>query len=310
MKKFLGKCLLFIIIVLCACVGFIFLSAKEPTKAYITRWTNSQDYSGESGMLPYFERAKAEDGTTRLLIGDSICRQLFLPQEAYNPDVSMLPANAALMITGQYLLAEKYLESHNDATDIYLVMHPLTLTRTWDREWSYRYAVMPAIETDTFQLLDENTVRDIQNTYGRLFTNKAMVQLIEESPMLRKLYLSYEYINGKEYVQNTPFEISDQYIRKLSELCDEKGVKFHLYSSPVAEYYREKMVELGEDYKDTWMYSRFPKYMDSLFFYPSEWAGDLSHFSGEYAEQDKLNEIIYSAYAGTELLQDIVCELK
>lgn len=308
MKKFLIKGTLFFTIILLLVTGVLILSTQEPARTMIAKLTACEDFMEDSGMLPYFQKAREQDCTTQLLTGDSVCRQMFSGLAEYNPQTSFLATNAALMITGQYLLTEEYLQNHPDTTDVFLVMHPLTLTRTFDTEWGYRYAAMTYVETDTLRFLDENTIVAMESVYGSFFLRENVVQLIEKSPVCRKLYLSYLNFNGKDYVQSSSFEISDRYVKKLYDLCEEKGVKLHLYSSPVAEYYREQVEELAAEYEDTWMYSRYPDYINDILYYPSEWAEDLSHFSGEYAERDNLNATIERAYAGTNLLEKIRLE--
>lgn len=287
------------------CVFVLFLSTKEPARTTIAEWTNSRDFMDRNEMLSFFDRGREQDGTTRLIIGDSICRQMLSGLSEYNPQTSILAANAALMITGQYLLAEQYIRNHPDTSDVFLIMHPLTIVRTFDTEWGYRYAAMTYVETDTLPLLDKNTVEAMESVYGAFFLQKSVVRLIEDSPLCRKLYLSYINFRGDDYVQSSSFEIADQYIKKLYELCEKNGVKLHFYSSPVSEYYREQMTELSEEYRQTWMYSQYPEYMNEILYYPSEWSEDFSHFSGEYAERDKLNEVIERAYGETPLMEKL-----
>lgn len=308
MRKLIIKGIVFVVIVCSICAYFLSLSAKEPTRSAIAKWTDSEEFMSASGMLPFFEKARQQNGTTQLLIGDSICSQMFNGVVGYNPETSILSTNAALMITGQYLLAEEYLKNHPDATDVFLVMHPLTITRTIDTEWSYRYAVMTYVETDTLQYLDDNTVDAMEDTFGRFFLNSKVVQLVEDSPVARKLCLSYLNTSREDYVQSSPFEIADQYVRKLYELCEEKGVTLHFYSSPVSEYYREDMEELLPVYNETWMSTVYPDYMNDIWYYPLEWTEDMSHFSGEYAERSKLNESIREAYKQTVLLERLKLE--
>lgn len=308
MKKFIGKGILFCGIIVCVCAFVLALSVKEPTRSLLAEWTDSEEFMSGNEMLPYFESARQQDGTTQLVIGDSICRQMFAGVSDYNPRTSILATNAALMITGQYLMAEEYLKNHPETTDVFLVMHPLTITRTIDTEWSYRYAVMTYVETDTLQFLDKNTVDDMTEVFGGFLMQKPVVQLIEDSPIVRKLCLSYININREDYVQSSPFEISDQYVKKLYDLCEEKGVELHFYSSPVAEYYREDVAKLAESYEETWMSTRYPDYLNDIFYYPSEWTEDFSHFSGEYAQRDRLNETIRQAYEQTVILEKLKLE--
>lgn len=306
MKKLFFKGFVFLSLILCICVGIIALSMQEPFRTLIAGWTNCRDFMSDSGMLPYFERVRTPDQTTRLILGDSICRQMFADLEQYNPGTSIQATNAALMITGQYLLAEEYLKCHPDATDIFLVMHPMPLTRTFDTEWGYRYAVMTYAETDTLALLDRNTLDAMAGVYGSFFMQKSVVRLIEDSPVLRKLYLSYIDLNRSDYVQESPFEIADQYVKKMYQLCSENQVALHLYPSPVSESFREQVQALAEEYGNTWMSSVYPDFFSQILYYPDEWSEDLSHFSGEHASRESLNAIIREAYQDTALLEGLI----
>lgn len=308
MKKLLWKSILFFTIIGTLCAGIIFLSTKEAFRPGIARLTGSEEFLDESEMLPYFERATQADKTTQLVIGDSVCRQMFSGLFGYNPEKSFLATNAALMMPGQYLLAREYLESHEETTDVYLVMHPLTLTRTFDLEWGYRYAAMTYVETGGIPWLEESTVDAMKGAYGAFFLREDVVRLAEASPVCRRLCLNYIHANGKPYEQSEPFEIADIYVKKLYELCQERGAVLHLYSSPVALYYREQVAELEASYEKTWMSDCFPRYLEDIWYYPSEWSEDLSHFSGEYAQRDKLNEVIEQAYGDTGLGQGLKLE--
>lgn len=305
LKKLFCRGMVFCAIVLFVCAGAVFLSTQDSCKQLMAEWTDSEDFMEGNAMLSYFDRARQQDGTRQLLIGDSICNQMFIGVGEHNPHMSMLTTNAAFMITGQYLLAEEYLKHHPDATDVFLVMHPLPLTRTFDTEWSYRYGVMTYVEAGVMDLLDENTQEAMAGVYGRLFMKKELVELVENSPVVRKLYLSYINFNREDYVQNSPFEIADQYVKKLYELCRERGVTLHLYSSPVSESFREQVAALSEEYDETWMSEKFPEYFDDILYYPDAWSQDLSHFSGKYASPEMLKETAGRAYEGTDLLESL-----
>lgn len=305
MKKFIFKGILFFIIILALCSTLILFSTKEPGRTFLARLTKSEDFMYNHGMQSLFEDARKQDGTTQLIIGDSISRQMFIDLKEENPQASILSSNAAFMVNGQYLVAHEYLEAHPETTDIFLIMHPLTITRTYDLEWTYRYGVMTYVEGDAIQHLDQSTLDTFKELYGSLLMQKNIVELIENSPILQKLVLSYILFYGEEYVQSSSFEIADQHIRKLYDLCQEKGVTLHFYSAPVTEHYREQMQALLPEFENSWLATQYPDYMNDIYYYPTEWAEDLSHFSGEYAEQEQLNETIREAYEGTELLEKI-----
>lgn len=305
MKKLFGKGFVFAAIILVICAGIVFLSTRDFCKGMIARWTASEEFMDESGIQPKFESVRQEDGTTRLILGDSICNQMFGRLAGYNPGTSFQATNAAFMITGQYLLLEEYLKHHENVTDVFLVMHPLPLTRTFDMEWSYRYGVMTYVEAGVLDYLDENTIEALAGVYGGLFLKKGVVQLVEDSPLIRKLCLSYLYANREDYVQSSPFEISDQYVKKMYDLCEARGARLHLYPAPVAEYYREQVEELEQSYGGTWMSSQYPDYFKDILYYPDEWTSDMSHFDGEHAAPESLDRTIGEAYGQTELFQGL-----
>lgn len=305
MEKLFGKGLLFVTIILAICAGIVFFSTRDSYKKIIARWTVSEEFMDENTMLSSFDCVRREDSTTQLILGDSICRQLFTRLSGYNPETSFQATNAAFMITGQYLLLEEYLKHHEHVTDVFLVMHPLPLTRTFDAEWSYRYGIMTYVEAGVLDCLDENTTEILADMYGGLFLKKDVVQLVEDSPPIRKLYLSYIYANLKEYVQNSPFEIADQYVKKMYNLCRAQGARLHLYPAPVSEYFREQVAELAQSYGGTWMSDRYPDYFKDILYYPNEWTNDTSHFGGEYASPENLDRIIEEAYGQTELFQSL-----
>lgn len=305
LKKLFGKGFAFGAIILAVCAGIVFLSTRDFCKSTIARWTASEEFMEESGLLPKFDSVRQEDGTTRLILGDSICNQMFTRLSGYNPETSFQATNAAFMITGQYLLLEEYLKYHTDVTDVFLVMHPMPLTRTFDTEWSYRYGVMTYVEAGVLDYLDENTPKAMAEVYGGLFLKKGAVRLVEDSPLIRKLYLSYIYANCENYVQSSPFEIADQYVKKMYDLCEAQGARLHLYSAPVAEYFREQVEELEQDYDGTWMSSQYPDYFHDILYYPDEWTSDMSHFDGEHAAPESLDKIIEEAYGQTELFRSL-----
>lgn len=301
MKKLYGKGLLFCMIILCFCICILHLSTREPARSIIAKWTDSEGFMEANTMLPSFAQANIADGTTQLLIGDSIANQLFVSLGEKNPQTAILTTNAALLMPGQYLLAKEYLENHPHATDVFLVIHPLPLTRTFDTEWGYRYGAMTYVETGAIKDLEQNTIDTMEDLYGRFFMNKEVVNLIEASPICRKLCLSYIDFNKENDSLAFPFEMADQYAQKLYDLCQKNKVTLHIHPSPVSEFYREQVTELAEAYTSTWMYSQFPNYFNEIMYYPDEWSEDLSHFSGEYAERDSLNAIIRQAYGTTPL---------
>lgn len=181
---------------------------------------------------------------------------------------------------------------------------PGSLSVSYDTTWGYQYTVM----TDTLKLLEENTIEIMESVYGPFFTNPVIVELIDKSAVNRKLYLNMLADTKEGYQQKSRFEIADQYIQKIYNLCEEREIELHLEPSPVVESQRESIGKLKDEYKKTWLYTEFPTYLDNVLYYPDEEARDGVHFGGEYATQENYNKKIEIMLEGTELLKTLLFE--
>lgn len=298
MKKFIKKGA-FLILILLVIVGVVDCGTFVPSFAEKTSALfGTEEYLEENSGLgmheirKYIEGVKKEDDTNVLIVGDSIARQLFslLPDQVDN--ISIQCANAAINITGQYMLVSEYLESHEEVTDIWLIMHPITLTRTFDTELGYSYAVAPFAEYHMLRYLDKDTLDDMASVYGRFFTSNVGLEFIKGSPLNRKLYLAWLEVYGREYKQETTFEIADKYLMNMYKLCEERGVQLHFLASPSTEYYRDNIQSLEEDYQNTEISKLYPQYLDDIYYFPTEWTEDSTHLAGEYMSEENYRNIL------------------
>ena len=295
----------FIIVLLIILAIADYMSTCDDWNLIIARYTNSVDYLfgdvGTKDINPYIEEVEEHDGTSRLIIGDSICRQLFDDLKDTGGDFTIAGTNQAITMAGQFILAKEYLDNHPGATDVYLIVHPESLEKTFDTRVGYQYAVMPFVETDTINDLDPATIGIMESVYGRLFMRKDVVRIIDKSGINRKLYLNMLKTYRKDYEMNNRFELADLYICKIKEICDKKGVAFNLLPTPVSEIYKDYVMEMTEEFKTSDIYKINPGYIDSIYYYPREQAGDSRHFSGGYADRTHYDQIIVKMYKDTGL---------
>ena len=300
MRKLIYKFIILFLLLVSILSVIEALSFWEETKILIARLTNSEDYiSGGSGtpwICPLIEKAGTENSTAVLVLGDSIAGQMFNDMENEDPRLCVVCTNAAINITGQYMLAKTWLDSHPEAESVWLYMHPLTLTRTFDHDLAYAYAVMPFAKTGKLKELDENTLRQMRSAYSAVGLDRFFVNTIDGSPLNRKLFLNWMLMNRKDYCQENAYEISAQYILKLSALCKERGVEFHFAPSPSTEFFRSRIEETREDYLKTDLSTYYPDYLDRIYYFPTEWSEDMTHFAGGYASRECYDEVIEKAY--------------
>lgn len=312
MRTFYKKIIFFVVIFGILCIIADGMSLYDPWRKVIAKYTDSEEFIsvnvGPREIKPYIEKVQTKDHTTKLILGDSVCKQLFEGLQEENGDICIAGSNAALTLAGQYILLHEYVENHTEATDVYLVLLPGSLEASFNTTWGYQYSVMPFVETETISLLDANTLEAMEEVYGELFMKKAVVEWIDKSAINRKLYLNALASQKEGYHQEKRFEIAEQYIKKMYELCEEKGISLHLYPCPVSE----KNIESTEDFKDafksTWLYQQFPDYTDHILYYPEEQSADGVHFAGEFATQECYNEKIKTILEGSELLNELVLE--
>ena len=292
--------------ILFAAIALLFdrFSLKPDSRMVIAEWTDSVSYltmDGTSEVLPYFEKAGTSDGTTTLIIGDSVCHQLFNDLQEYNEDMTIIGSNGAVSTIGQYVLTSLYLDAHPDATDVYLFMLPDSLSRSFDTTYGYSYIILPLAQTGTLRLLDQDTLDIMAGTYGDFFVENRGIELIGESGLNRKLYLNAIQETGPGYEPEYPLDIADRYVLKINDLCTERGVRFHMIPCPVSDEHIDQDEAFREMYGSSQMHEIFPDYPDEVYYYPAEQAADGVHFSGDYALRESLNEKVAIITEGTGL---------
>ena len=290
----------------------VYLSVNPHTKAAVEKITDSSSYvmmdNGVGDVMSFIDQVRAEDKTSVLIIGDSVCRQMFSGLADHNPAHCIAATNATVTMPGQYILAGEYLDSHPNATDIYLITSAASLSSSYDMLYGYRYAVAPFVETDTLYRLDDDTIRIIEKTYGSFFVNPSVLHVMDTSGICGKLYsnITLKYFPG--YEPEDTYELSDRYVCAIQDLCRERGVNFYLYPTPVSDFLEDYVSGFRAGYELSATYDINPDYFDEIYIFDDAWTEDKVHLAGEYANQETYNEIIMQAYADTPLLESMKFE--
>lgn len=286
----------FIAIILCGLFALlIVLSAKEPFVDIIAKLTKSESYASQlnasNEVITYIEKAQTPDESTKLIVGDSVCNSLFGELQDLNPDYKILCCNKGITMAGQYILTKEYLASHENVTDVYLIVISNSLITGFDTDFGYQYAVIPFVRTGTLSHLDEATIAEMKDLYFAPFLEEKVIDYVEASPFIKKLYLNVEK-QLKPTVLTLSFpDVTTTYIRKMYDLCRENGIKMHFMSPPLA-YSQERLdVEevLKEEYKKSDLYTMFPDFYEDYIYYPAELFPDGIHPN---VERSKKNEMI------------------
>lgn len=307
MKKLYAKGILIFLCVSLICLGVLYLSAVDPFRDLITKLTGSENYKDKLNasheVEVYIDKAVLKDGSTKLIIGDSVCNSLFGELADLNPDYSILCCNKGITMAGQYILAKDYLDTHENVTDLYLIMISNSLITGFDTDFGYQYAIMPFVKTDRLSYLDEETITQAKDLYLAPFVTKEMVYFVEESALMKKLYLNLlKQYKPTKLTLSYP-DVTTRYVKKIYDLCQEKHVSMHFITSPLADTEQRREVEetLQKEYQNSILYEMFPDYYAGYLYYPADWFGDGIHPSVDRSmkndmvrEMEKINHLSWN----------------
>lgn len=304
MGKLFKKSLLLSGILFALILSMLLLSAKSPYREKMAYWTMSEDYpAGEGEVEAYIQSVRTEKDYTKLILGDSVCNQLFNNLQEYNGEYCIVGNNRGLTMAGQYLLMNEFLNTHENVTDVYLIVGLDALESEIDITYGYQYVVVPFSRIGVLDELEDETLDEMADTYGTLFLNPTVAVTIGDSSVARKLYLNY--LKQKYATENptavTYGNLSDTtvlYLNKMYEMCDSKGIALHLLPDPLAdtEYRREQADLLLTQFEETGLKERFPEYFSMIQYYPLKQFVDGVHFGEGYNNQTVYNEKIQELY--------------
>lgn len=303
MKKLLSKLCIAGLLVFMITAGLSFLSVQEGFNSMIDMLTNSVSYQGVGKIetIDLLERVKQSKGAPKLVMGDSVANQIYSYKD--NETYEILCGNMSMTLVWQYVFAEEYLNLHSKTEEIILCIVPETLEKSFETERTYSYMLIPLLESGKMEVLGETEKKLLSEMYGSFFITPKMIERIGSSGLNTKLYLNgvqkfYELFPGKkeevEKKDEIDFTISQLYIGKIKELCDNRGVGFRLLPNPVKDIpeNREKLKLLEEKYRQSSLYEINPEFFDQVLLFEEEMFKDELHFKDEFLEKGGKDEII------------------
>lgn len=301
MRVFLRKLVVFLFLAFLLVVGFLILSSTEMWRIPIARLTKSSEYAegnvGAREIIPYIEKVQEKNSCTKLIIGDSVCNQVLNRFQEDNNKFCIAGTNRAITLAGQYILAEEFVKAHENVTDIYLVIILDSLTSRFDMQFGYQYVVMPFTETDTIDTLMPSTRSQLRKIYGPLFCWKPVVEIIETSPLNRKLFLNLLAYKEKFFPICSKTVVSDVsylYLEKLYRLCEENNIQLHLIPGPHADTEGQHIQKerIANELEGNGFIKYFGNYFDRIKYYPVELFRDGVHFNEDLIEDEFFKKVV------------------
>lgn len=282
MRKFLGRmagiltCILFLFL----CLNFLFYRFGKQSRLVAFEVYDAIDLVGR------------QTDYTGVLLGDSVARQFFSPDDQQkNQDICYLATNQAIMPVGNYLLLGKYLKNNPQTQVVYYMARPDSLCSAMNFHYTYSYFVTPLYIAENKKYLDNATIKEIEDKYGKIFAENNYIKwLLAKYPKLLDMYnnacSSLDSINEKwSKVENA--DISILYLHKIKELCDEKGIEFHILSVPVSEDYEFDFSGLKTAMKQYEMDELYEELLNSVEYISADEFVDGIHLNSDYVEENK-----------------------
>ena len=310
MKGFLLRLAAFVLAALVLFCGVLGLSAFAPFSEIFAKLTSSTDYSASASeeIGGHIANVQAADSATALILGDSVCWQVFDPFSLCNTAYRIDGSNRAVTIAGQYLLAKAFLDAHPGATDVYLILTPESFSAGFDAGYGYQYAAAPFAAAGLLDGLDETTRAELTAAYGAPFLTGTFARWAD-APLVKKLYLNALEPAPTQESTGPLIPLAARNLQNLADLCRERGAAFHLLCAPLAdtEDRHATMAALETAFREQGLYDSYSAYFTETPWYDPELFGeDGVHFDNTVADMDFCASVVRDIQTATGLLDGLV----
>lgn len=169
-------------------------------------------------------KSKQKKKTRKVLLGDSVGRQLF-ENTKYNDTINSFACNQAIGLVGHYLLLNNFLKAGNEVDTVYMIFRPSSFLNNLDEKYTFHYFLKPFYK-DEYKPLFTKTV---YNQIRRIPFN-----FISQDPTLLTSNWAPDFNanDQKSYTFLSP--ISAEYITRIKELSIKYGFELIILPSPVS----------------------------------------------------------------------------
>ncbi|NCD41216.1 MAG: hypothetical protein EOL88_03900 [Bacteroidia bacterium] len=266
MKRLLIKILLFVVlgfpVYFCA-HRYIYTHYRTPMNELIRR---------------SLKRADSKRPYDRVIVGDSVSRQLFNDKNQAKSKYEHLTTNAATTMLGQYVLLMEYLK-HNTVSEIIVLMNPYSMTDDLNRKFTANYVVGTMYRHPYKQYVTQRAERQIRHCRWWF-----VPVLFSEFPEL--CLIDYQQVNPKPYVYEVFFSpLSIEYLKLLRDECAKRNILLRLISPPIpAEFKDMDTAFMAQQLVEHGLMVIAPDYFP-LKFKPDAMFADELHPKGPYIDE-------------------------
>ena len=245
------------------------------------------NFTGLAGEVFYsIEKAGHNSGLPAVILGDSVCNQLWNQRED-SLNIAHLGCNQAITSAGTYLLLKKYLEHNPQTQEVFYIICPQSLGNDLNLNYTYQYFVIPFFKGENVKLLDEDTTQKVYDRFGRFFAENGLIKsVLLNNNLFMKRYL--------EHIKTKPAQIYTRrlsptaaiYLPKIQELCAKHNAKLSVLPVPIPDTSENNDWDnFRKDVKAFGLYEVLGNFTEKIHYCPADWFGDGVHFKPDILAQ-------------------------
>lgn len=250
MKRFTARLILFLFI------GFIVVQAYPFYKFYSGKY---QEMVEGKYVYSAIKQSLKKSDKRKLLIGDSVVRQLFPNTKQYKK-MSSLACNQAISMVGYYILLNNFLNCGNQIDTLYMCYTPYIFQNNLDSKFTFHYFLKPFYQSQFKCYLDSVCCKQIKDIPFYQLSKYPTIAASNWSPRYK----------ANTHEKRTFFSpIALNYFQKIIDLSEEYQFTVKLFPPLLAKSKRNIIPELDiKEIDNQKITNLFKEYTDQYVFLP------------------------------------------
>lgn len=202
-------------------------------------------------------KSKQKKKTRKVLLGDSVGRQLF-ENTKYNDTINSFACNQAIGLVGHFLLLNNFLKAGNEVDTVYMIFSPSSFLNNLDEKYTFHYFLKPFYK-DEYKPLFSKTVYDQ--------IRKIPFNFLSQDPALLTSNWTPDFNarDKKNYTFLSP--ISAEYMNRIKELSIQHDFELIILPSPVSINSRKDIAAIDKrEINSVGLSKEFENYFDKIIF--------------------------------------------
>ena len=215
MKRFLFVSFLWTVVLFVIFLGI---------ECYLNLHKNKLDYLIGKEVVTALYKSKEKIGKKTLVLGDSVCNQLYSSNKEYQ-DLVSLACNRVISMAGHYFLLKNYLNANNDRIPetVVLILHPVSIQSGLDK-YAYHYMLKNFMNAEYKADFNDELWGEIHKIPGYWSASLPFIRVSNYSPI-------YDIKNENDL--SWVSSISRSYFEKIVQLSNDYHFDLLLRCPPI-----------------------------------------------------------------------------